>query len=77
MTEFDSVGNDNGFGVDVNNLETAIVRKGWPDVEAVKSVECPRGSFAGFVVNDDRAAARSKGSGVKVEGRIVEAFPRR
>ena len=77
MTEFDSVGNDNGFGVGVNDLETATVRKGWPDAEAVASVECPRGWFAGFVVNDDRAAARSKGSGVEVEGRVVEVFPSR
>ena len=75
MTKFDSVGNDNGFGVGVNDLETAIVTKGWPNNEAVASMECPRGSFAGFVVNDDRAAARSKGSGVKVEGRVVEVFP--
>ena len=75
MTEFDSFRNDNGFGVGVNDLETAIVRKGWPDVEAAVSVECPRGSFVGFVVNDDRAAAKTMRSGIKVEWRIVVVFP--
>ena len=43
----------------------------WPDVEAVSASEGPRCPLVGLVVNDDRAARGTDGSGIKVEGALL------
>ena len=75
MTELYGVRDNDSFGVGVDNLEAAVMSQGWTDVKAVAPVECPGGSFVGFVVNDDWAAARTKWSGVKVERFVVVVLP--
>jgi hypothetical protein len=51
------------------------VGEGGADVVAVSPAESPGGAFVGFVVDEHGASARAEGSGVKVEGRVVEVFP--
>ena len=75
MPKFNGVRDDDGFGVGVDNLETAIVGEGWADVVAVSPAESPRGAFVGFVVDEHGASTRAEGSSVKVEGCVVEVFP--
>ena len=75
MPKFNGVRDDDGFGVSVDDLKTAIVGEGGADVVAVSPAESPQGAFVGFVVDEHGASARAEGSGVKVEGRVVEVFP--
>ena len=75
VAELYSVGDDDSFGVGIDNLEAAVVRWGWTNVEAIMPMKCPGGTFAGFVVNDDGAAARTKQCGVKVERGSVVVLP--
>ncbi len=75
MLELYCVGDDDSFSVGIDNLEAAVMRQGWTDVEAVTAVECPRGTFVWFVVYDDWAATRTKRSGVKVETCVVVVLP--
>ena len=74
MPKLDGVRDKEGFGVGVDNLEAAVVVESGSDVETRASVEGTRESRGGFVVNDDRAARGTDGSGIKVEG-AMEVFP--
>ena len=70
MTELYGVRDNDSFGVGVDNLEAAVVRWGWTNVEAVSASKGPRCPLVGFVVNDDRAAAWADWCCIEVEWSI-------
>ena len=51
VAEFNGVGDEEGFGGGVDNLEAAVVFQGGADVEAVAGAEGPGGSGGGIVVD--------------------------
>ena len=74
MAEFNSVGDKEGFGDSVDDLEAAVVFQGGADVEAVAGVEGTGGAGGGLVVYEYVASDGAEGGGVKVEG-LIEVFP--
>ena len=76
VAEFDSVGEEKGFGCGVDDVEVTVVLKGTPDVETIMVTEGPGLGRAGLVVDDDSASNGANGSYVKVEGDVA-VFPGR
>ena len=76
VVESNSVGDEEGSGGGVDDLESAVVFQGGADVEAVTGAEGPGGSGGGLVVDEDAAANGAEGGGVEVEGDI-EVLPYR
>ena len=74
MAELNSVGDKDGFGGGVDDLEAAVVFQGGADVEAVAGAEGPGGAAGGLVVYEYAESDGAKGGGLKVEGDI-EVFP--
>ena len=70
----DSVGEEEGFGGAVDDVEAAVVVKCRSNVETVASAEVPQLSNVRLVFNDDGASNRSKRGVIEVE-RAVEVFP--
>lgn len=75
MPKFYCVGDDEGFGVSIDNLEATVVGESGANVETVSAPEGPRCSLVRFVVDDDGATAGTNGRCIKVEGRLVVVFP--
>ena len=53
MAKLDGVGDKEGFGVGIDDLEAAVVVESRPNVETRASAESPGESCGGFVVDDD------------------------
>ncbi len=66
MAEFDSVRNEDGFGVLGEGPITAIVEECGAQVEAVQGTVVPRAADSGLVMDKDVAACWAHGSGIKV-----------
>ena len=67
MPKFNGVRDDDGFGVGVDDLKTAIVGEGGADVVAVSPPESPGGAFVGFVVDEHGASAWAEWSVRKLD----------
>ena len=74
MAEFNSVGDKDGFGGGVDDLEAAVVLQGGADVEAVAGAEGSGGAGGGIVVYEYAASDGAEEGGVEVEG-AIEVFP--
>ena len=74
VSKLDCVGEDEGFGGGVDDLEATVVIEGGADVEAIATAEGPGRACAGFVVDEDWAADGTDGRGVEIEGAVV-VFP--
>ncbi len=74
MAKLDGVGDKEGFGVRIDNLEGAVVVESGSDIETRASAESPGESHGGFVVDDDWTSHGAQRSGVIVEG-SMEVFP--
>ena len=66
MAEFNSVGDKEGFGGGVDNLEAAVVFLGGADVKAVAGAEGPGGAGGGLVVYEYATSDGAEGGGVEV-----------
>ena len=76
MTKLDGVGDKEGFGVGVDDLEAAVVVESGSNVETRASVESPGELHGGFVVDDDWTSHGAQRGGIVVEG-SMEVFPGR
>ena len=74
VQDLDGVGDDEGFGGGVDDLEAAVVVEGGANCEALAPSVAPRGAFAWLGVDDDGRAEWGYGGGVEVEG-AVEMLP--
>ena len=74
VEEFNSVGDEEGFGGGVIDLKAAVVFQGRIHIEAVTGVEVPVGLSGGLVVDEEAAANGDEGGGVEVEG-AIEVLP--
>ena len=74
VAEFTSVGDEEGFGGGVDDLEAAVVFQDGIHIEAVTGVEVPVGSGGGIGVDEEAASNGDEGGGVEVEG-AIEVLP--
>ena len=74
MTKLDGVGDKEGFGVGIDDLEAVVVVESGSNVEARASMESPGESRGGFVVDDDWTSHGAQQGGIIVEG-SMEVFP--
>ena len=74
VEDCNSVGDEGGLGGGVDDLETAVVLECGSDGEASASAVVPFLAGTRLGVDDDRAAERGDGRGVKVE-RAFEVLP--
>ena len=64
VEEFNSVGDEEGFGGCVDDLEAAMVFQGRANIEAFKVAQGSGGSGGGLVIDEDAAANGAKGGGL-------------
>ena len=68
VAEFNSVGDEEGFGGGVDDLTAAVVFQGGDEIEVVGGTEFPGGSGGGLVVDEYAAADGAKGVASKLKG---------
>ena len=76
MAEPDSIGDDDGISLCVEDAVTPVVRQSWTEVKTIQCSEVPGAPDGGFVVYENFAACRPHGCGVEVEG-AKEGMPGR
>ena len=66
MPEFDSVRDEDGFGVLGQDAITSVVEKGGAQVEAFQGTEVPKAVDSGLMMDKNVAACWAHGSSIKV-----------
>ena len=70
MTEFNSVGEQQGLGVVVHDVKAAVLVEGEAAVEAVTGPKVPRLARVGLVVNEYFSSKGSKWCGIVAMGNV-------